>query len=180
VRVISGKARGLRLESPDGLETRPTLDRVKESVFNMIAPYLSGAVVLDLFAGTGALGIEALSRGSEKVYFIDNASKAIECITKNITSAKFSDNSCILKSSADFFLKNTDIKFDLIFIDPPYSSGLYSETLSQIVSAGILTDDGIIIVEWDQDTPFYNTIEGLIVLKEKKYGRVGITLLKKN
>ena len=106
VRVISGSARGLKLVSPTGIKTRPTLDRVKEALFSMLYPYLSGALILDLFAGSGALGIEAISRGADKSYFIDNSAEAISCINTNLTAAKFNEMSDVVKADAIEFLKN--------------------------------------------------------------------------
>jgi len=179
VRVISGKARGLNLYSPEGNDTRPTLDRVKEALFSMLLPYIQEAKVLDLFAGSGALGIEALSRGAYKAYFIDDSDKAIECVRKNVSISKFQEESVILKKTAEDFLNTTDEKFDIIFIDPPYSKGLYSDVLRSIYEYNVLSDEGLIVVEWDFDIGFTNEIEFFSVLKEKKYGRVGVTLLRR-
>ena len=134
MRVISGSARGLKLVSPEGIKTRPTLDRVKEALFSMLYPYLSGALILDLFAGSGALGIEALSRGADKSYFIDNSGEAISCIKSNISAAKFAEASVVIKTDAIEFLKNCNQKFDIIFLDPPYANGLYENAINLIYS----------------------------------------------
>lgn len=178
MRVISGSARGLKLNSPSGINTRPTLDRVKEALFSMLLPYLNGAVVLDLFAGSGALGIEALSRGADKSYFIDNSDDAIRCINSNVSSARLNDRSIILKANAANFLENCDCKFDIIFLDPPYAKGMYGDTLDLIAKHKILSDNGLIIAEWDYETGFTDKICSFEIFKEKKYGRVGITVLK--
>lgn len=179
MRVISGIARGLKLESPEGDKTRPTLDRVKEALFSMLLPYLNGAMVLDLFAGTGALGIEALSRGADKSYFIDNSKEAIRVINSNVSAAKFVGSSTVLKTDAIEFLKNCDLKFDIIFLDPPYANGLYETAINLISKNKILNKDGVIVIEQDLDTPFVNSFGDVFeVLKEKRYGRVGITVLK--
>lgn len=178
MRVISGNVRGLKLNCPSGLVTRPTLDRVKEAIFSMLLPYISGASVLDLFAGSGSLGIEALSRGAEKACFIDNNEQAIKCIRENIASAKFTDISTVLKTNAETFLKNTNEQFDLIFLDPPYFKDEYTKTLKMISDFNVLSDDGIIVIEWDYDTGFTNKLEKFSIIKDKKYGRVGVTVLK--
>lgn len=178
MRVISGKVRGLKLNSPQGTETRPTLDRVKEALFSMLLPYVPGAKVLDLFAGSGALGIESLSRGAEKAYMIDSDKNAIDCINSNVSAAKFTEFSVVIKDTAESFLKKTNEKFDLIFLDPPYAGNMYAEILSLISKYRILSDDGLIIVEWDYTIGFTEELAEFSVLKEKKYGRVGITVLK--
>ena len=179
MRVISGSARGLKLESPDGDKTRPTLDRVKEALFSMLFPYLNGAEVLDLFAGTGALGIEALSRGADKSCFVDNSKDAIRVINSNVSAARFVDSSTVLKTDAIEFLKNCDQKFDIIFLDPPYANGLYEASVNLISENKILKKDGLIVIEQDLDAPSMNTFgDAFAVFKEKKYGRVGITVLK--
>ena len=179
VGVISGSARGLKLISPDGIKTRPTLDRVKEALFSMLYPYLNGSLILDLFAGSGALGIEALSRGADKSYFIDNSNEAITCINSNITAAKFNENSVVVKTDAIEFLKNSKQKFDIIFLDPPYAEGLYEVAIKMISENQILKSDGLIVIEQDLELePIKNFDQAFEVFKEKKYGRVGITVLK--
>ena len=169
MRVISGCVRGLKLVSPEGESTRPTLDRVKEAVFNITAPYLCDSVILDLFAGSGALGIEALSRGAKKVYFIDNSSDAIKCVKQNISNGKFLDSSVVIKADAASFLSECKEKFDIIFIDPPYSKNMYFSTLSLIQKNDCLSDNGLIIIEWDSRVGFNNEIDYFEVFKEKKY-----------
>lgn len=178
MRVISGKVRGLKLNCPSGIETRPTLDRVKEAVFSMLLPYINEASVLDLFAGSGSLGIEALSRGAERAFFIDNNNDAIKCIKNNISSAHFDSVSTVLKSDAEYFLENTTEKFDIIFLDPPYSDDKYAAIIRLISDFNILSEDGIIVVEWDTEIGFTDQLEKFSVIKNKKYGRVGVTVLK--
>lgn len=178
MRVISGSARGLKLNCPTGINTRPTLDRVKEALFSMLLPYLNGAAVLDLFAGSGALGIEALSRGADKSYFVDNSDIAIDCIKQNVSAAKFDGSSIISKMNAEHFLKNCNEKFDIIFLDPPYAKGMYENMLRLIDENKCLSEDGIIIAEWDFEIGFSVNLYSFEVIKEKKYGRVGITVLK--
>ncbi|MBQ3022361.1 MAG: 16S rRNA (guanine(966)-N(2))-methyltransferase RsmD [Clostridia bacterium] len=179
MRVISGSARGLKLVSPDGIETRPTLDRVKEAVFSMLSPYINGALILDLFAGSGALGIEALSRGADKSYFIDSSQEAISCINSNITAAKFTKSSVVMKTDAIGFLKNCSQQFDIVFLDPPYADGLYENTINLIAENKLLSNEGLIVIEQDFGAEKHINIGQMFeVFKEKKYGRVGITVLK--
>lgn len=178
MRIISGYLRGLKLTSPSGMETRPTLDRVKEAVFSMLMPYINDANVLDVFAGSGALGIEALSRGAKSAVFIDNLNSSIECINTNIKMAKMMDKSTVLKSDALNFLEKCKDNYDIIFIDPPYKNGLYESVLEQIQRNDILASDGFIVLEWDYEFGFTDNLCGFEIFKEKKYGRVGITVLK--
>lgn len=178
MRVISGKVRGLKLECPQGLETRPTLDRVKEAIFSILLPYIVDSSVLDLYAGSGALGIEALSRGADTSVFVDNNEDAYNCIKRNLLNAKFDGKTTVLKTSAENFLKSTDKKFDIIFLDPPYGKDMYSDTLKLISDLKILSDNGIILVEWDYEIGFASNLSKFIVVKEKKYGRVGVSVLK--
>lgn len=178
MRVISGSARGLRLNSPDGIDTRPTLDRVKEALFSMLQTHIADAAVLDLFSGSGALGIECLSRGAKKAVFIDASPQAISCINLNISSARVADKSYVLKNDFRDYLKYCRERFDIIFLDPPYSNGFYKTALDLICEKQLLNDDGFIIVEWDSEIGFRNENSAFSVYKEKRYGRVGITVLK--
>ena len=178
LRVISGTARGKRLLSAEGYDVRPTLDRVKESVFNMIAFELLEASVLDLFSGSGALGIEALSRGAKKCVFIDNSAKSISVTKENLNATRLSDKAVVINSDSVDFLNKTDKKFDIIFIDPPYSSELYERSLGAIKENKILTPSGFIVLEHDiETTPVFNMC-GFKIIKEKKYGRVKILIMK--
>ena len=178
MRVISGSARGKKLECPEGIDIRPTLDRVKESVFNMIAFDIAGATVLDLFSGSGALGIEALSRGASHCVFVDKSSQSIDATQKNIEATRFGDASCVINTDSIEFIKKTDKTFDIIFIDPPYESELYESSLRAIKDSGILSDDGFIVLEYDiNTTPPFKT-SGFEIVKDRKYGRVKILIMK--
>ena len=178
MRVISGTARGLRLDSLEGLDTRPTLDSVKEAVFSMLFDKVQDANVLDLFAGSGALGIEALSRGAKKCIFADKSEKAISIIRKNVEKARFADDAMIVKG--DFKdvlseLSKSGEKFDLIFLDPPYARGLLDESLKEIYDFSLLSSNGVIVAEFDNGTDV--DIQHYNVMKYKKYGRVCIYFL---
>lgn len=176
VRVISGSARGLKLNTPGDDRVRPTTDRVKESMFNIVQDWVYDSQVLDLFAGSGALGIEALSRGASQAVFCDNSLDSIKIIKSNIEKAKVVDRSQIVSGDFKRCLRDMEAKnqsFDMIFVDPPYYEGLFEEVLDTIRSCKILKKDGIVIVEHDAKRPI-GQVEGLEVYKEKKYG---ITML---
>ena len=176
VRVISGSARGLKLNTPGDDRVRPTSDRVKESMFNIVQDWVYDSQVLDLFAGSGALGIEALSRGASQAVFCDNSLDSIKIIKSNIEKARVVDRSQIVSGDFKRCLRDMEAKnqsFDMIFVDPPYYEGLFEEVLDTIRSCKILKKDGIVIVEHDAKKPI-GQVEGLEVYKEKKYG---ITML---
>jgi RNA methyltransferase, rsmD family len=176
VRVISGSARGLKLNTPGDDRVRPTTDRVKESMFNIIQDWVYDSQVLDLFAGSGALGIEALSRGASQAVFCDNSLDSIKIIKSNIEKARVADRSQIVSGDFKRCLRDMEAKnqsFDMIFVDPPYYEGLFEEVLDTISSCKILKKDGMVIVEHDAKKPI-GQVEGLEVYKEKKYG---ITML---
>lgn len=176
VRVISGSARGLKLNTPGDDRVRPTTDRVKESMFNIVQDWVYDSQVLDLFAGSGALGIEALSRGASQAVFCDNSLDSIKIIKSNIEKARVVDRSQIVSDDFKRCLRDMEAKnqsFDMIFVDPPYYKGLFEEVLDTIRACKILKKDGIVIVEHDAKRPI-GQVEGLEVYKEKKYG---ITML---
>ena len=176
VRVISGSARGLKLNTPGDDRVRPTTDRVKESMFNIVQDWVYDSQVLDLFAGSGALGIEALSRGASQAVFCDNSLDSIKIIKSNLEKARVVDRSQIVSGDFKRCLRDMEAKnqsFDMIFVDPPYYEGLFEEVLDTIRSCKILKKDGIVIVEHDAKRPI-GQVEGLEVYKEKKYG---ITML---
>ena len=174
MRVIAGTAKGHKLFAPVGLDVRPTLDRVKESVFSMLYPYLSNASVLDLFAGTGALGIEALSRGASRCTFVDLNRKSLDTVKINLEKTHLYDKSDLVLSSADKYLKTTNKFFDIVFIDPPYSKGIENDVFPLLCEN--VNSDSIIVLETEEIPPVF---DGFSVFKQSKYGRVYITLLKK-
>lgn len=178
MRIISGLRRGMKLSSLDGLDTRPTTDRVKENVFNIISFALPCENVLDLFAGSGALGIEAISRGSSRCTFVESNKNAIKIIKQNIESASFSDKCDILMSDAVSFLKSCSDTFDLILLDPPYNKGFLKPVLDIIYERNLLSDDGIIVVETERDG---ESIDGVKynIRKSVAYGKTAITILQR-
>ena len=177
MRVISGSARGLKLVSLDSLATRPTLDRVKEALFSILSPYISGASVLDLFAGSGALGIEALSRGAKEAVFVDSLPAALDIVKKNASSARVDGRSVFRLSDALKFLKNSRDRYDIVFLDPPYSSGLYKPSLELICENSLLERNGIVVLEWDSSAQAPDIPPYFAPIKERRYGRVALTLV---
>jgi len=176
MRVISGTARGRKLLSLDGLHTRPTTDRVKEAIFNMVMPYVRDGAVLDLFAGSGALGIEALSRGAACSTFLENSRAAADVIRQNLENTKLSENAKLIEGDALAFLSKVQGKYTLIFLDPPYDGGFYTPVLSLIAERALLQPDGVLILEKraDMDIPLPC---GLEILKERKYGKTTILII---
>lgn len=177
MRVISGSARGLKLLSLDGLDTRPTLDRVKEALFSMLIPYIYDATVLDLFAGSGALGIEAISRGSNNAVFVDMSNQAMEIVKKNVSAARFTEKASFYQQNALDYLNRCDNVFDIIFLDPPYKGELYEKCLELICKKSLISKDGVIILEWDSTLSRPLIPPQLQMLKERRYGRVMVTML---
>ncbi len=180
MRVISGSARGLKLNAPKGLSTRPTTDRIKESLFNIIAFDLYESRFLDLFSGSGGIGIEALSRGAARAVFADDAISSIDIINSNLEKARLSDKALVLHKKAEAAiseLKNRGESFDIIFMDPPYNKGFVNSTLYSILDSGILSPDGFIIAEQsiEDDIPH---IEGLEVFRIKDYKITKMTFLR--
>lgn len=181
MRIIGGTARGTKLYTLPGLKTRPTLDRVKESVFNIIQKYIQDSYVLDLFAGSGAIGLEMLSRGAQKVVLCDKSSDAIKIIQKNVTKTHMEEK--VELYNTDFKVcieKVKNQKFDLIYLDPPYNTDYIEKSLRLIKNYKILKNEGIIILETDDETRILKEIENIDVeIKDKrKYGRASIIFLK--
>ena len=175
MRVISGMARGLKLASLEGLETRPTLDRVKEALFSMLFDKPTDSVGLDLFAGSGGLGIELLSRYGKECTFVDASSDAIKIINTNIKKGRLNDRAQVEHKDALAFLKTTNRKFDVIFMDPPYASGLYEDALRIIKERAILAPAGIVTCECDAG--YSIGCEGFDIVKDKTYGKVRLYVL---
>ena len=176
MRIISGKYKGKKLEGYDILGTRPTMDRVKESLFGMIQNNLKESICLDLFAGSGSLGIEALSNGSSWCFFVDSNPVSIKVLNKNLKGIKektiiHNDYKNALK---DFSLKKQ--KFDIIFLDPPYDLNFINPSLELIKELGLLSDDGIIVCEYEKETLNDSLFE---TWKDKKYGSKMIKIYKK-
>ncbi len=175
MRVISGTARGKKLIAPEGINTRPTTDRVKESIFNIIQRYIPCENVLDAFAGSGALGIEALSRGAESCTFIETNPEALSILKKNVEGARLSDKSEIISKDIFDFLNSTNKKFDIIFLDPPYNKGFLSPVFKTVKERKLLSENGIILTETEfggEETEF----NGFNCIKNAKYGKTVVSV----
>ena len=180
MRVISGKARGVTLKTPTGMATRPTADRVKEAVFSIIQFDLPGASVLDLFGGTGQLGIEALSRGAKNAVFVDEREDACKLIKENLKRTKMEQQAQVIRSDYMAFLKNTSNRFDIIFLDPPYAEVFLENSLNLITQIDILQSGGIIVAERPVEKALLWDFAGFTRSKDYKYGNTLITLFRKN
>lgn len=171
MRVIAGTARSLPLKAPEGLDTRPTTDRIKETLFNILQNDVPGSVFVDLFAGSGAIGIEAISRGAKKAYFAENAAGPLQCIIQNLQFTKFMDQATVLKQDAVAALANIHEKHvDVIFMDPPYGTGQDRRVLEALASMPYVDEETLIIVEEEVHADFsYAEDLGFDVAREKKY-----------
>jgi 16S rRNA (guanine966-N2)-methyltransferase len=172
MRIIAGTARSLPLKTIEGMDTRPTTDKIKETLFNMLQADVPGACFLDLFAGSGQIGLEALSRGAAYAVFVENNRKAAKCIEENIAFTKFTKESMLMTTDVISALHRLDGRytFDLIFMDPPYRQGLEQDVLTVLSRSALLKPDTLIIVEASLDTDFSYLPElGFAVDKYKKY-----------
>jgi 16S rRNA (guanine966-N2)-methyltransferase len=172
MRIIAGTARSLPLRTVEGMDTRPTTDKIKETLFNMLQADVPGAYFLDLFAGSGQIGLEALSRGAAYAVFVENSRKAAKCIEDNIAFTKFTKESMLMTTDVISALRRLDGRytFDLIFMDPPYRQGLERDVLAVLAQSALLKPDTRIIVESSLDTDFSYLPElGFEVEKYKRY-----------
>lgn len=182
MRVIAGSYGGRPLKSLPGETTRPTGDKLKETMFNLIGPYLNGETVLDLYAGSGALGIEAVSRGALNAVLVDKNRKALQVIKENIGITKEMEKFEVLSSTSKLALQqlsNRDETFSLIFLDPPYAKQTIEKDIKKMLEADLLADNARIICETDSDVELPNEIEDLIVTKNRQYGKVRLTIYEK-
>jgi 16S rRNA (guanine966-N2)-methyltransferase len=172
MRVIAGSARRLQLKTLDGIDTRPTTDRIKETLFNMIAPYIYDCMFLDLFSGSGGIGIEALSRGAREAVFVENNPKAMACIKENLKFTKLENKAVTWNRDVMTALYQMEEKkvFDYIFMDPPYNQELERGVLEYLSGSALVYEDTVIIVEASRETDFSYVDElGFTLLKEKVY-----------
>ncbi len=178
MRVITGRARGTLLQAPDGEDTRPTSDRAKEGIFNILQNEIAGKRVLDLFGGSGQLAIEALSRGAESAVICDSSPKACRIIRSNVQKTGFSGSATVLECDWKTALKKlSGGKFDIVFLDPPYASDTLKMSLFRIFDGGFVSENGIVVCESDGAEPLSNQHSSLF--RFAKYGRAKITILKK-
>jgi 16S rRNA (guanine(966)-N(2))-methyltransferase RsmD len=179
MRVIAGTARGRTLKAVPGTTTRPTTDKVKEAIFSMIGPYFDGGRALDLFAGTGGLGIEAISRGIDKAVFIDADRKAIETIQANLATVKFSDQAAVFRNDSLRAVKKLGEKreaFDLVFLDPPYVIQTMHEVIAELQELGLVHADSVIVVEHDAALTYPEQIGAFTCTRRATYGDTAISI----
>ena len=176
MRVITGSARGRRLGELKGMETRPTTDKVKESIFNCIQFDVADAHVLDLFAGTGQLGIEALSRGARDALFVDKRADAVKLIRENLALCRLEENAQVVCGDSIAQLASLRRRFDIILLDPPYGSGLLQQAMEKIVSFDILSPHGIMVAESAADETLPELSAPYGVYREYRYGKIKVTI----
>lgn len=175
MRVITGEARGKKLVALDGDEiTRPTTDMVKEAIFSIIQFDVPGSQVLDLFAGSGQLGIEAVSRGAEHCVFVENNREALAVVKENVLSCKFTDRARIVNISAEEYLKIAKKDVDIALLDPPYNKGILETVLPQLER--IMSDRGIVVCEHEKELTLPDSFGKLVKTKSYKYGKIALTV----
>lgn len=178
MRVITGSAKGRRLKTLPGIDIRPTSDNVKEAIFSIVQFELEGATVLDLFAGSGQLGIEALSRGAKKVFFVDNSAEAIKIVKDNLAHTRLYENAVVINTANNAFLRSTNEKFDIALLDPPYNHGLIQKSMPALVEK--MSETGIIICEHEKETKLPESFKDFSISKIYRHGRATITAYRRN
>ena len=179
MRVITGKARGIQLKTPQGLLTRPTADRVKEALFSIINYDIPAANVLDLFAGTGQLGIEALSRGAKSAVFVDERMDACLLVKENLKRTHLESDAKVIRSDYSAYLTRCNEKYDIIFLDPPYAEVFLENSLKMITEIDILQSNGIIIAERPLGKELLFEYDSFLRSKDYKYGKTVLTIYRK-
>ena len=177
MRVITGTARGKKLITAEGMDVRPTPERVKEALFSAIQFDIEGRTVLDLFAGSGQLGIEALSRGAEKAVFVDQSPVSIDHINRNLKNTELADKAKVIRGDYTAVLLGMTEKFDFVFLDPPYASGFLEKAL-KLVQKNV-KEHGVIICEHPKEVTLPNEVDEFTVKKQYRYGKVYITFYKR-
>lgn len=179
MRIITGDLKGRRLSVPRDNNIRPTTDKVKESIFNMVMPYIEDAVVIDLFSGTGNLGLEAISRGAKHCYFGDKARESLLLTKENIKHCQVEDQATIISGDFERVLERISEKADIIFLDPPYKAGLVESCLNKIEELDLLSEDGVIVIEHGKREILADEIGIFEKIKEKRYGTILVSLFGK-
>ena len=177
MRVITGSARGRKLKAPEGYDVRPTSDGVKEAIFSAIQFEIEGRTVLDLFAGSGQLGIEAISRGAKKAVFVDSSQTSIKLIKENIEHVGFEKQSEVINMPNTAFLRTTRETFGIALLDPPYDRKLIQKSLPALTS--IMSEDGVIVCEHEIECRLPEEVNGFVIAKTKKHGKTGLTIYRK-
>ena len=180
MRVITGSARGCRLKELEGMETRPTTDRVKEGLFNIIQFDIEGRKILDLFAGTGQLGIECLSRGAVSAVFVDRRADAVKLIRDNLKATNLTDRGRVIPGDSMEYLKTIRETFDIIFLDPPYEAGLLEPAIAHIAKFDILSPHGIIVAEHPANMVLPALSAPYRLHRTYRYGKIGLTVYRRS
>ena len=178
MRVITGTARGIQLKTPEGVQTRPTSDRVKEALFSIIQFDIIDGSFLDLFSGSGQMGIEALSRGAERAVFVESNKKAYDCIKKNLSAVGYTDSANAIFGEVLGYLLGCREKFDVIFLDPPYSKGIIASIFESVT--GVCKDNGAIICEIAKGEAMPEEANGFSLKRRYKYGKTELCLYRKS
>lgn len=181
MRIISGAAKGRKLLSPEGMDTRPTLDRIKESIFNIIQNKIVGSTVLDVFAGTGSLGLEAVSRGAKECYLVDKGQTTFKYLKQNVDNFNFTDRCKCFNVDSYSALEefcNKNISFDLIFIDPPYLKDMIPPAVDIITKGNILKKHGLIVCKIDTKEEIYEGNQEIVLIDHRKYGNTTVCFYK--
>lgn len=176
MRVITGSARGRRLKAPDGFDVRPTTDKVKEAIFSIVQFDIEGSAVLDLFSGSGQMGIEALSRGAKSCVFVDNSRSSVEVTKENISAAGFKNEATVMNSDSIGYLRMCRNTFDVAFLDPPYGKGIIEEAL--MLLSVRMSDRGIIVCEHELGLALPENFDKMRKYRTYKYGKIGVTVYK--
>ena len=174
MRVITGIARGRRLVAPEGLDVRPTADKVKEGIFSAVQFQLDGAVVLDLFAGSGQMGIEALSRGAARAVFVDSSAKSLKCVAENLSNTGLRDKAEVISRDSYDYIRATAKTFDIIILDPPYRAGHIARLLP--LAEKKLSGSGCIICEYEKEAGDPTAPEGTVLRKIYRYGKINVAI----
>jgi 16S rRNA (guanine(966)-N(2))-methyltransferase RsmD len=181
MRVVAGKYRGRLLRTVRGQDVRPTSDRLRETLFNILAPQIKETRFLDLCAGSGAIGIEAISRGANQVTFVEESRSACSVIRDNLATLGIEGQSIVCRdvASAIRSLASKGAEFDIIFFDPPYPSGMYSRVLKLIARENLLSEDGVVVVEHRSKTPPGSEFEGLVTYRQLKQGESALSFMRR-
>ncbi|MCR5150970.1 MAG: 16S rRNA (guanine(966)-N(2))-methyltransferase RsmD [Clostridiales bacterium] len=177
MRVITGISRGIRLKTPDNLNTRPTSEKVKEAVFSALQFEIEGRRVLDLFAGSGQMGIEALSRGAKSCVFVDSSQEAVKIVEENLKKTGLSIKARVVKTDSSAFLNMSGDTYDIVFLDPPYNTGLLENSLEKI--GQFLATGGVVVCEHPFGAVLPPEINHLVKDREYKYGKIAVTIYRK-
>lgn len=177
MRVITGTARGMRLKTLEGMDVRPTAEKIKEAMFSIVQFDLEDSVVLDLFAGSGQLGIEALSRGAAKAYFVDSSPASIAVVRENLKHTRLEDSAVVSNMPNSAFLRTTPAKFDIAFLDPPYGKKLIQRSLPALTEK--MSENGIIVCEHEKECRLPEQEGGFTIDKTYRYGQISLTVYRR-